>query len=171
MALATIGLMLSSHEQKNVWEEWLSSEIRALYFADLSYRYRRAQRIATWLTLATSSGAFVSLIADGLPPGAAWLHPTLVFLTAALSLWHVVAHYEQSGMECADLHFRWTTLATQYEALWDRMSAPDAETVLHTLMQKTADLSKSSTAFPNREDLMVKWQDHVVKHHEADMAA
>ncbi len=163
--------MLSPRQQKDVWEEWLSSEIRANYFADLSYRYQRKQRIATWLTLAFSSGAFLTLIADALPPAGAWVRPALALVTVALSLWLLVAQNQRSTTDCSDLHFRWNSLAHQYEALWDRMYSPDADTVLQNLKQKTAELSKSSIAFTNDPKLMVKWQDHVMKHHAADVAA
>jgi hypothetical protein len=50
-------LMLSAAEQRNVWEGWLGAETRANYFADLSGRYLRLQRLITWATLLASSGA------------------------------------------------------------------------------------------------------------------
>ena len=41
------------------------------------------------------------------------------------------------------------------------MYAEDARSRLSALEQKTAEVSKSSTAFPNKIRLMLKWQDYV----------
>jgi hypothetical protein len=54
--------MLSELQQRSVWENWLSAEIRANYFAESCLIYQRRQRVVTWLTLAASSGAFATLI-------------------------------------------------------------------------------------------------------------
>ena len=56
--------MLSEAQQKRVWERRLGSEIRAKYFAELSGRYSKRQRFATWSTLLFSSSDAVSLIAS-----------------------------------------------------------------------------------------------------------
>jgi len=74
-------------------------------------------------------------------------------------------------MECSDLHFRWNRLASEYEGLWDNLYADDAELKLKMLTEKTAELSKSSTVFPYRERVMLKWQNHVEKHHRVSAAA
>ena len=160
--------MLTELQQKSVWEGWLSSEIRANYFADLSYRYQFRQRALTWLTLAFSSGAFATLVTDWLPVEFDWIKPTLVFFTAALSLWSLVAQNQKNATDCSDLHFRWNKLAGEYESLWDHMYSEDAAIRLEALREKSAELSKSSTAFPNKTRLMEKWQEHVVQHHTAD---
>jgi uncharacterized protein YndB with AHSA1/START domain len=48
---AIIESMLSDLQRQRVWEAWLSAEIRANYFAELSGYYHRLQRALTWLTL------------------------------------------------------------------------------------------------------------------------
>ena len=168
---AAPNMMLTEPQQKNVWDGWLRSEIYANYFADLSDRYRREQRVLTLLTLVFSSGAFVTLMADWLPPSFLWVRPVLALLTAVLSLWSMVAQNQGHATDCADLHFRWNTLASQYEALWNTgMYAADADSILQSLIHKEAEISKTATAFPNHPKRMEKWQDHVVRHH-AGMAA
>ena len=163
--------MLSQVQQNNVWDGWISSEIRANYFADLGYRYQWQQRVTTWLTLVFSSGAFVTLITDWLPPAVAWVRPALAFLTVALSLWSLVAQNQKNATECSDLHFRWNTLAAQYEALWGSMYEANADARLQSLNKTAAEISKSSTSFPNDAKRMGKWQDHVVRHHAAAVTA
>src|SRR5690606_36440891 len=49
-------------QQRDVWEGWLSAEVRAYYFADLRQRCERHQQLTTWFTLAASSGAAVTLL-------------------------------------------------------------------------------------------------------------
>jgi hypothetical protein len=160
-------IRLSEAQQKNVWDGWLGAEIRANYFADLCGRYQRWQRLITFATLLTSSGA-VAAILRNLDPA---VQLSLALLTAALSLWSTVHNYNKSGTDWSDLHFRWRTLARQYEALWQDMYAPDSPATLAALLVKDAEIGKSSTAFPHRERLMAKWQDHVVSHHGGPAAA
>lgn len=159
--------MLSPGQQKTIWEGWLGAEIRSYYFADLSGRYRRRQTGVTWVLLACSSGAFAALIA-GLPSGAG---RALTFLTAILSLWSVVAQNQKHVTDCADLHFRWLTLASRYEALWNDMYDPGAAATLRQLTQIAAEISTTSTAFPNDAKRMGKWQDLVEAHHHAALSA
>ena len=157
--------MLSTLQQKNVWENWLSSEMRANYFADLANRYQFRQRALTWFALIFSSGAALAIVTDWAPPGFEWIKAALALLTAAVSFLSLVQQNQKSAMECSDLHFRWNRLASEYESLWDDMYADDAELKLKALGEKEAELSRSSTAFPYRERVMLKWQNHVEKHH------
>lgn len=163
--------MLSQLQQQSVWENWLSSEMRANYFADLANRFRVWQTSLTWLTLLSSSGAFAAIIGNWTPYGHEWPKPLLALITAAASLLSLVQHNQQRSMDCSDLHFRWNHLAADYQALWDDMYAEDAEFRLKDLTEKTAELSKSSTAFPYREKVMLKWQDHVQSHHRLSSTA
>ncbi|MGH9661894.1 MAG: hypothetical protein ACRD96_25320, partial [Bryobacteraceae bacterium] len=59
--------MLSDAQIKRLWENMLSAEIRANYFAELAERFSRRQRYATWGVLFLSSGAFASFAFRDLP--------------------------------------------------------------------------------------------------------
>ena len=59
--------MLSEAQQRRVWEGMLSAEIRANYFAELSGKYHRRQRVVTWVILFLSSGAAATFLYTGLP--------------------------------------------------------------------------------------------------------
>jgi hypothetical protein len=157
--------VLSALQQKTVWDGWLGAEIRANYFADLRQRYERTQRAATWLTLIASSGAFLALMGEWVPPNRAWMRPACAALAAAISLWALVAQYPRRVTECADLFARWSRLSNQYQALWDNMYAEDARAQLAALVDLEADISKASNAFPARPRLLLKWQDYVELHH------
>jgi hypothetical protein len=162
--------MLTAHQQHALWEQWLGAEIRAYYFADLSYRYQQHQTLVTWLLLVSSSGVVAALLAE-LPTRAAWVRLVLACLTTLLSFWSLVAHNQKNVTDCADLHFRWNTLAHRSAALWNDMYAPDAARTLDQLQQIAAEISKSSTAFPYKAARMGKWQDLVEAHHRAASAA
>ncbi len=163
--------MLSELQRQRVWEAWLSAEIRANYFAELSGHYARLQRHATWLTLLLSSGAALSLVAKALPAAWAWVVPLLVFATAALSLYSLVMQNQKNAIDSADLHLRWNSLARDYAALWDDMYSEDAVSRLGALEQRELEASKSGTAFPVKHDRLLKWQEHVERHHMARRAA
>jgi hypothetical protein len=162
--------MLSELQQKDVWEGWLGAEIRANYFADLCGRYRTEQKTLTWLILVSSSGSLIALLSDQLPQWQ-WVKPVLAFLAAGASLYLLIQQNQKGSTDSADLHSRWATLANQYRALWDDMYSGDAVEKLRELEEKEIELSKSSTAFPNNERKMLKWQNHVQKHHHLATSA
>jgi hypothetical protein len=160
--------MLSALQQTDVWEGWVGAEIRANYFADLCAHYQTCQRTLTWLILVFSSGAAAAFLADRLP---AILKPALAVITAGLSLWSLVQQNQKRTTDCADLHFRWSRLGDEYKSLWDDMYSQDALTKLRLLQEKEAELSRSSTGFPNKEQLMLKWERFVLEHHGMQVSA
>ncbi len=164
-------LQLSALQQKDVWEGWIGAEVRANYFADLSGRSQTEQKVLTWLTLLFSSGAVTALLATSLPPEYQWMRLAFALLAAAISVFSLVQQNQKRSTDYADLHFRWNRLADQYKALWGDMYSPDAPNTLHELEEKEADLSKSSTSFPNNKRSMDKWQDYVQQQHRLTSVA
>jgi hypothetical protein len=64
----------------------------------------------------------------GLSEWLLWIRAVLDLVTAGLSLWSLVTNYSRLGTDSSDLHFRWTQLANDYEALWqDMYSSRSAE--------------------------------------------
>ena len=163
--------MLSDLQRKDVWEGWLGGEIRANYFAAMAERYQTHQKTLTWMTLLFSSGAFATLITDWLPARFQWVKPALALVTAAISLFNLVQQNQKRVTECGDLHFRWNRLASEYKALWDNMYSEDAADKLRILTEKEAELSRSSLAIPNDEQVMLRWQDYVLTQHRLVPAA
>lgn len=161
---ATITPMLSESQRTRLWEDWLGAEIRANYFADLAGTYQRRQRVATWLALFFSSGAFFAAIAK-LPQGMTWVSIAFPLVAAAASLYTVVTQTQKNAVDCSDLHFRWNKLATEFQDIWDDSEAPDVPLKLARLRERKAETSKSGTAFRYDEKRMLKWYDLVVKHH------
>ena len=88
-----------------------------------------------------------------------------------LSAWSLIAQNEKVSTDCSDLSFRWSKLATEYQSLWDDMYSPEAPVRLRMLLERDAEISKSGNALPNRERLLQKWEEHVVRHHTAPATA
>ena|SRR5947207_2715852 len=160
--------MLNEPQRTRVWEGWLSAEIRANYFAELSHGYYRKQRWASWLTLVASSGAAITLIGATLP---VWVPSVLALSVTALSVWSLVVQHQKCAVDSADLHFRWNRLAAQYEALWADMYADDAAARLKALDEEAAQISKVSTSFPARHRRLTYWQRYVEEQHHPQRAA
>ena len=163
--------MLSEYQQKTVWDNMLSADIRAAYFAELSGRYLSRQRWLNVGTLLLSSGAFLSLVTTVLPPTLSWIRALLAFSAAALSTWSFVAKNERGSIDSADLHFRWKMLALEYASIWGNVEDDLAFTRLVELEKREAELSKSSVSFPDDETLMTKCQDYVVMHYRSEQHA
>jgi len=156
--------MLSELQRKDVWERWLASEMRASYFADMATRYSFRQSMLTWLTLLSSSGAAFAIVTDWVPANLSWIKPALAFFTAGLSLMSLVFQNQKRSFDCSELHFGWNRLASEYEALWNDMYSEDAVSNLSKLTEKSAELSKTSTAIPYKKRIMAKWEDYVLQH-------
>lgn len=154
--------MLSELQQKDVWEGWLSAEMRANYFADRGSFYSKLQNGLTWTILFASSGAAGTVI-SGIGP--LWLKSLLTLVAAGLSLFSLVKQNPKRYSDCSDLHFKWNRLAYDYKTLWDNMYADSAAATLRNLEERAADLSKSSMAIPYKERVMLKWENYVLKHH------
>ncbi len=158
-------LTLTEGQRTRLWESWLAAEMRALYFAELSYRYRRRQQFTTWGVLCLSSGATLALIGR-LPDVWAWLPPGLTLLTAALSLYLTVGQHQKQAIDAADLHAGWAAAGADYERLWETgMYAEDAAATLNAIGDRTAALSRAGTGFPANRRRLLKWQDHVERQH------
>lgn len=156
--------MLSEAQIRRVWEGMLGAEIRSYYFADLAQSYMQQQKLVTWGTLLFSSGAFAMVVAT-VPSELAWMRSVFPMAAAALSGYSLVQQNQKRATDSADLHFRWNKLYREYERLWENVYRDDAEAILNGLSDRAAELSKSSTAFPSDSTAMLKWQNHVERHH------
>ena len=152
--------MLSQFQQTQLWELWLSSEMRAAYFADLCSHFQRQHTRLTWATLLFSSGAAFSFLTN-LPN---WGKTLMALVVAGLSLYSVVQQNLRKISECSDLSFRWSSLGIQCQELWNNIYVEDAERRLNVLLQKGIENSRSAHTLPNDEKRMLKWEEHVLRH-------
>ena len=148
-------IMLNTPQQARVWEGMISAEVRAYYFAELSKKYHGQQRLMTWFTLVASSGALVSIIAK-LPPEFSWVAPIFALLTSALSFYSLAFQNEKKAADAMDLHFKWSSLANEYEQLWENMYTPEAQERFAKLNEKAIDLGRLGVSFPINEKSLLK---------------
>jgi hypothetical protein len=156
-------MMLSEAQIERVWQGMLGAEIRANYFAELTERYNRRQRWATWGTLFMSSGALATILIQ-LPSGWAWVRVVFAAIATALSLYSVVRQNNKLAVDAADLYARWNKLSCEYEKLWEDVTVDDAANILHAFTDHGRELSESARSFPNDGQAMLKWENHVLAH-------
>jgi hypothetical protein len=157
--------MLSEFQINDLWEQWISAETRALYFAEMGRRYSLWHNVLIWTTLLLASGATVTLISDWLPKEYAWVNPVLTALAAALSVLSIVMQNPKKYAECADLHFKWNRLAGDYKGLWNETYSDDAASILARLNEKGAEFSKTGMWIAYKKKTLLKWENHVLQHH------
>lgn len=157
--------MLSDFQINDLWEQWISAETRALFFAEMGRRYNFWHNAFIWTTLLLASGATVTLISDWLPNNYAWVKPALTALAAAVSFLSIVMQNPKKYAECADLHFKWNRLAGEYKALWTQTYADDAASILARLNDKGAELSKTGMWIAYKKKILLKWENHVLQQH------
>ena len=159
--------MLTEHQQRDVWERWLASEMRANYYGDLAERLSSLHSKLTWTALLLSSGAAAAILGDAHIPTSLWfLKLVLALLAAGVSFASLVMQNPKRSMDCSDLQYRWNRLAGEYEALWNNVYEESAVDTLTSLTEKSADLSKSSirAGIKYKKRLMEKWEKHVLSH-------
>jgi hypothetical protein len=152
--------MLSEFQQDELWRHWIEAEIRSDYFADMGTRYARCHSWLTWLTLLFSAGTISAIVSE-------FARKYTIVLSAfatGLSLTSLIMQNPKKAAECADLHFKWNRLAADYQALWNNVYSDDAETKFTSLLEKEAELSKSSMVIPNKPKIVEKWERHVLSH-------
>lgn len=155
-------IMLSELQQKDVWEGWLSAEMRSNYFAARGSYYSNLQSGLTWGTLLASSGAAATFLAGS---GPQWIKPALALVAAGLSLLSVVMQNQKRYSDCSDLHVKWNRLSTEYKSVWEDMYSEEAPQKLSKLEERAAELSRSGIGIPYHEKTMTKWENHVLRHH------
>ncbi len=161
---------LNDFDQSRVWEGLIGAQTRAQYFGNLVQILRKRQRWLTTGSLILSSGAAIALLTASFP-NYGWAKGLLALASAILSAISLVSSNEKNAIEAADLSYRWNTLAASYERLWSNMYEEDAPSVLETLQEEEAKVSKSSTALPNDVRLMAEAQDNVTMHYTSRLAA
>lgn len=161
--------MLSKAQTELAWEEWLSAEMRAHYYADMCATLHRRQRWATWATLILSSSAAVMLLSRLEVP--AWAIALVALLTAAVSLYSLVAQNPKTAAECADLQLRWNRIAMEWRDVWMNWFGDDASARLSRLLERAAEASKAGATHTVDEKRMLKWYNLVIQNRTRQHAA
>jgi len=160
--------MLTDHQLNRLWDELIAAQTRSYYFGELVHKYQRRQNQITFLSLVFSSGAAVVFL---LQLGNAWAAPAAAFVSAALSIYSLVAQNQKRSIESADLHTRWAEITTECVHLWESWFDENAIERLGQIEKHAAEASKSSTQFPANKRAMARWMELAEAHHRESTAA
>ena len=161
---------VSETQRTRVWEEWLSAEIRSSYFADLSSTLSERQRGAHWVCLLGASGSVSALLAQA----PSWIAPVCALIVAGVSAYSIVAQNQKRSADATDLHFRWNTLASEYQDLWVEIEEGTAEGVserLKAFAARDSEASRAACGFREDKQRMLRWTDEVFAQHHVGHAS
>jgi hypothetical protein len=141
--------------RKCVWEEMLTADMRSNYFAELVRHYLLFDKALRWAALIATSGAVATALSR-LDTEMKLIAP---ILATAVSFWLLVSQYASMARDASDLHAGWSTVARDYERLWNDLDSPGSEARYHEIYDRAEELSKSGTKFPNKKDRLNYWLD------------
>jgi hypothetical protein len=154
--------MLTEAQDTKAWERQIESEVRSLYFADLTHVYSARKQAITFLTFFLSSSAAATLL--GKAP--IWVAIVCSSLVAVVTAYSVAVGLDAKIATVSKLHGDWALLAIEYENLRENASAPDAAKVLAALLRRELEASKlGASDAPNESERMDRWTDLVFQNH------
>ena len=141
------------------------AEVRSLYFGDLAARYTKRKQTIVAASFFLSSGAAASLWAT-MP---AWVPLTMAIIVALLTGYSIAVNLDKAALTMANLHGEWNRLSNDYEHLWNRWYADDAEDTLKALLERASQVSVKgrSTEAPFDQNLIDKWETYVYSQYQA----
>ena len=149
-----------------VWNRWFGGEVRALYYADLAGSYRRRQTVITYSSLATSSGALVTVVFTLASSHWPWLPAVVALLPTGLSLYALAERLSEKAAEATELQLRWQAFYQENRRLWDDMHADMASRRMEELDVVERELDALGNRLPDEEERLNKWQAIVTQQHE-----
>lgn len=146
----------------DLWDRMISSEVRALYFADLTSVLSRQKQWIAGVSFFLSSGAAATLL-GGLPRAVAIACSLIV---AGLTAYVFAFNLDSKIQTLTKLHAEWNELADEYNDLWNHTYAANAQERLEALVRHERELSAiAATDAPNDQKRMRRWQLHVFQIH------
>jgi hypothetical protein len=152
--------MLTNEQIEDVWEGWISSEVRSLYFGDLASLYTKQKQWITGASFFLSSGAAAILIAK-LPTQ---IPIILSVVVALMTAYAVAVNLDSKIRTMAKLHYAWTQIGNDYKRLWSHTYSDEAEVDLKDLERRSAEISElATTDAPHDPKRLERWQNHVFR--------
>lgn len=142
-----------------VWEEMLTADMRANYFAELVGHYLKLDkwlRVATLLAASGTVGSALSQWNEG-------VRLAVPIVATGVSFWLLLSQFGSMARDASDLHSGWSAIKRDYERLWNHLDVPDAEEQYHQIYDRAEVLSKSGTKFPNKKDRLGYWLDQAAR--------
>jgi hypothetical protein len=151
--------MEADNLRRCTWEEMLTADMRANYFAELVGHYLKLDKWLRVATLLAASGTVGTALSQ-LDPSIKLAVP---ILATAVSFWLLISQYGSLARDASDLHSGWNAVKRDYERVWNNLDAGDAEEQYHQIYDRGEVLSKSGTKFPYKKARLNYWLDHAAK--------
>lgn len=146
----------------DLWDRMISSEVRALYFADLTSVLSKRKQWIAGLSFFLSSGAAATLLA-GMPK---FVAIGCSLIVAGMAAYVFAFNLDAKIQTWGKLHLEWNQLADEYSDLWNNTYAANARERLEALVRKEREISAiAATDAPNDQKRMKRWQLHVFRLH------
>lgn len=163
MATHSASPIFTREQIHDLWDRRISSEVRALYFADLTSVLSRRKQWIAGISFFLSSGAAATLV-GGLPK---WVAILCSVLVAGMTAYVFAFNLDTKIQLLSRLHSDWNRLADEYADLWNHTYAAEAPSRLDALLRQERELSSLAvTDAPNDQKRMRRWQLHVFRLHD-----
>jgi hypothetical protein len=84
------------------------------------------------------------------------------FIVAVLAAYAMAVNLDGKTLTIAKLHSSWSSIAKDYDRLWNHVYEQDAEDCLNKILQSEKEPSEvATTDAPNDQELLGQWQDRV----------
>jgi hypothetical protein len=151
--------MEATNLRRCVWEEMLTADMRANYFAGLVGHYLKLDKGLRVATLLAASGT----VGTALSQWDAGIRIAVPIVATAVSFWLLISQYGSLARDASDLHSGWSAVKYDYERLWNHLESTDAEEQYHQIYERASVLSKNRTKFPNKKGRLNYWRDQAAK--------
>jgi hypothetical protein len=140
--------------RKTVWDEMLYAQMRSGYFAELVRHYLRWDKGLRVLALLASSGAIATVLSQA---NADLLKFGVPIAAAVINFWLLLSQYSTMSRDASELHAGWSAVASDYERVWNNLSAADAQASYQQIYDRAELLSQRGVKFPNKKRRLRYW--------------
>ncbi|HEY1182928.1 MAG TPA: hypothetical protein VGE89_02010 [Bryobacteraceae bacterium] len=142
--------------QKVVWEEMLYAQMRSNYFAELVRHYMKLDKGLRVLALSATSGVVATTLAQA---NSELLRFGVPVIALVISVWLIFSQYTSMARDASELHAGWSTVARDYERVWNNLSDADAQATYQQIYDRAESLSRSGEKFPYKKKQLNRWLD------------
>jgi hypothetical protein len=155
-------MQLTEEQTNRAWENMITAEVRAMYFADLASESVTLKQIITGVSFFLASGAAATLAAE-LPK----VIPLAMSIVSAIATAYSMAvGLDKKSATLAKLQTTWSRLADDYEHLWNHWYEDDADGIYRQLATLARDASElASTESSYDESRVERWRRFVLEQH------
>lgn len=154
---------LTQAQIDQLWQNKMSAEARALYFADIASCESTRKRWITGGSFFLGSTAVVTILSK-CPP---WISVLCSALIAIANGYQIAIGQDGKIKTAGKLHLGWLKLEHDYETLWSHTQDTNAEALWLQYLECERELSETAaTEIGYKQKLWKSWLDRIHKKHE-----